>query len=103
MKTGDYALIAVAFISGLAAYLAQRSASKASTTGATVTSRLDAEKEAYERARAFDLQTIERQDAELRALRSEVTTLRVELARFTGGTYGSPGSGLGGTVQPGDH
>lgn len=37
------------------------------------TSRVDMEKEAYDRARKFDIETIERQDAELAELRRDLT------------------------------
>lgn len=69
----------VAIIAGLGAWAAQRSAAKASKTNTTVSGRLEAEREAYERARSFDTQTIERQDAELTRLRDANESLRREL------------------------
>lgn len=76
------ATVLVAVVAGLFAYASQRSASKASklNTQATVintetTSRVDMEKEAYQRARKFDLETIARQDIELVQLRARVVEL----------------------------
>lgn len=57
----------VGIVAALAGVASQRAISKASTTNA----RLDAEKEAYERARQFDRDTIARQDKELQALRDD--------------------------------
>lgn len=65
----DVGGIAVAIIAAGSAWLSSRSADKASVTGHTISSRLDAEKEAYERARDFDLQTIQRQHNEIEELR----------------------------------
>ena len=92
----DFGAIAVAGIAAGSAYLSNRSANKATTTNTVVGSRLDAEKEAYERARKFDLETIQRQDAEIRELRTEVHSLRIEVAKLQGfqegKDRGSPGS-----------
>lgn len=63
--------IVVALIAAFGAWASQRSASKANITNTTVTSRMEMEKEAYERARAFDTETIRRQDAELVQLRED--------------------------------
>lgn len=66
------ASIIVALVAALSARASQRSAAKASTT----TSRLDMEREAYERARAYDTETIRRQDVEIDELRAEIRDLR---------------------------
>lgn len=75
----DIGSIVVAFIAAIAAWASQRAASKASGTNTQVAGRLDAEKEAYERARAFDTETIRRQDAEIAELRAEARALHAEL------------------------
>lgn len=75
----DIGSIAVAAIAAGGAWASQRAASKASVFNTTVTSRLDAEKEAYERARQFDIDTINHQQAELTSLRTENKRLHSEL------------------------
>lgn len=79
MNLVDLGAILVAIIAALGAWAAQRSAAKASTFNTAVSGRLDAEKEAYNRARALDVETITRQDTELELLRKENETLRSEL------------------------
>lgn len=76
--------IGVATIAAGGAWAAQRSAARASMVNTSVTSRLEAEKEAYERARAFDIQTIERQQQEIHDLREQITMMRERLARLEG-------------------
>lgn len=97
----DLIPIGVASIASFAAYWSNRSANRATTTNTQIGGRLDAEKEAYERARQFDLETIKRQDTELRELRTQVRELTIEVARLTGSKYGdahgSSSSGLGGS------
>lgn len=75
MDPVNIASVLVALIAALAAYASQRAAAKASTTN----SRTDMEREAYERARKFDTDTIERQDAEIAELRAEIQQLRAEI------------------------
>jgi FtsZ-binding cell division protein ZapB len=72
------ASILVAAVAALSAYASQRSAAKTSTTNLEVASRNDAAKDAYERARAFDTETISRQDAELEELRAENADLKTK-------------------------
>jgi septal ring factor EnvC (AmiA/AmiB activator) len=67
----------VALLGALSAYASQRAASKATT----MTSRNDMEKDAYSRARTFDVETIARQDKELDDLRVENKELRDKLAK----------------------
>ena len=55
------ATIVVALIGGLAAWATQRNATRATRTTAVEASRTDMEKEAYNRAVAFDTATINRQ------------------------------------------
>lgn len=76
--------ISVAVIAAGGAWAAQRSAARASMVNTSVTSRLEAEKEAYERARAFDIQTIERQQQEIKDLREQIVAMRERLARLEG-------------------
>ena len=67
--------IAVAVIAAFGAWAAQRAAARAST----VSSRMDAEKEAYERARALDTQTINRLKEENEELRDTVEDLKAQV------------------------
>lgn len=71
MDKASLATLAVAVIAALSAWASQRAASRASTTNTNTTSRVEMEKEAYDRARAYDTETISRQDAEIAELRSE--------------------------------
>lgn len=71
--------IAVAVIAALSAYASQRAAARASTINTTTTSRVDMEKEAYERARTYDTETIRRQDEEILELREEVRALKARV------------------------
>lgn len=81
MEPAAIASIIVSLIAALAGYASQRAAAKASTKNAATTSRADLEKEAYERARAFDTETIERQDKELAELRQHVRELNADVKR----------------------
>lgn len=80
---GDLVTLAVAAIAALSAYASQRAASKASMLNVSTTTRVDMEKEAYDRARKFDIETIERQDAEIAELRRDNQELheKVDVAR----------------------
>lgn len=71
MNWANAVSIAVAFLAALAAYASQRSAAKASVMNTQTVTAVDREKEAYERARAFDTETIRRQDEELQELRDD--------------------------------
>ena len=73
------ASIVVAGIAASSAYASQRSAARATTVNTDKTTRSDMEKEAYERARAFDTETIRRQDTEIGELRQENEDLRSEM------------------------
>jgi len=83
MDWGNWVTILVAIIAALSAYASQRAAAKASNLNTTTTSRVDMEKEAYDRARKFDIETIERQDAEIAELRQDNKSLheKVDVAR----------------------
>lgn len=72
------ASIIVAGVAAASAYASQRAAAKASRDNTNTSSRTDMEKEAYDRARRYDTDTIGRQDGELDELRAEVIVLRNE-------------------------
>jgi biopolymer transport protein ExbB/TolQ len=78
----NIASIVVAIIAALSAYASSRAASRASTLNTQTSSRIDMEREAYERARAFDVATIARQDLELAALRAENLDQRKQIDRL---------------------
>lgn len=78
MDKSDLVTLAVAIIAGLTALASQRQSAKAAkgTNETTViTSRTEAEKEAYIRARTMDTETINRQGAELKEMRAELENL----------------------------
>lgn len=83
MDWGNWVTILVAAIAALSAYASQRAAAKATNLNTTTTSRVDMEKEAYDRARKFDIETIERQDAEIAELRADNQDLhdKIDVAR----------------------
>lgn len=77
----DFGSILVALIAALGAWAAQRSASRTAQINTSVSGRLEAEREAYQRARAFDIQTIERQNEEIKELHEENYQLRDDLKK----------------------
>lgn len=70
MNAVNIATIVVALIAALGAFASQRASSKATIQNTQTGGRVDMEKEAYERARGFDTETISRQDKELQELRT---------------------------------
>lgn len=73
--------IIVAFIGVVSAWLsarAARNAAKYSADASTANEKAKAETDAYQRARKMDIETIERQDQEIRELIEEVASLREE-------------------------
>jgi len=85
----DIGGILIAVIAALGAWAAARSAARADAVQKKAVAKIeadkkinsdkiDAERGAYERARAFDVETIGRQENELRSLREEVKLLRQE-------------------------
>lgn len=76
--TGQIVTVLVVILSGLFAWLSQRSAAKASKTNTLTVTAVDREKEAYERARAFDTETITRQGNEIKVLRGQVAEAKAE-------------------------
>lgn len=92
MDPVNIATIFVALVAAFSAYASQRAAAKASTSNTTTVSRVDMEKEAYDRARSYDTETIRRQDEEIKELRddnarlhAEVKSLRERIARIERG------------------
>jgi len=79
MEILDFGGIVIAVIAAFGAWAAHRAAGKASITNTSVSGKLEAERGAYERARTFDVATINRQDKELKALREENKNLRSEI------------------------
>lgn len=83
--------LVVSGIAALSAWAAQKAATKAAvinnTTNAEVereATRSDMEKEAYIRARAFDLETIRIKNEEIAALKEERETLKSKVAELEG-------------------
>lgn len=79
------ASVIVAIIAAAAAVASQRAASRASVVNTNTTAQAQqasdqaqALKDSYERARKFDVETIERQDSEIAELRAKVTRLEIE-------------------------
>jgi len=62
------ASIVIALIAAGGSYLGYRATAKAEKHTVDTTSRVEMEKDAFQRARAFDIQTIERQDREMEEL-----------------------------------
>lgn len=75
MDAASVASVVVALIACFAAIASQRAASRASV----INTKVDAERDAYVRARAMDVETIQRQDQELEELRQENEDLRRRL------------------------
>jgi signal transduction histidine kinase len=70
------ATIIAAVIAALAAIATQRSAAAAAVRNQTVSSRTDIEKEAFERAKGFYTDTIDRQAASVHELEDDVVSLK---------------------------
>ena len=71
------ATVLVAIIAAWAAISTQRQASRANQSSLIEASRSDMEKEAYERARTFDTETIIRQNRMIDELHEDVDKLRL--------------------------
>jgi chromosome segregation ATPase len=68
--------VVVSLIAAIVGWLTNRASNKANTTNVTTSSRVEMEKEAYERARKLDTETIQRQDSELNELETKYTALK---------------------------
>lgn len=90
MDAVQVASVLVSIIAATSAIASQKAAAKASTkneetkANATVrtaeeSSRITMEKEAYDRARAYDTETIKRQDAEIAEIRSDNRHLNADI------------------------
>lgn len=84
MDLTNLASLGVAIIAAGAAIATQRSASRATVKNTEVSSRTDAEKEAYVRAREFDIETIERQGKEIVELRERNKILEERVTTLQG-------------------
>jgi hypothetical protein len=71
MEKLGIASVIISAITALGVWLSARESRKATTTNTTSSSRVEMEKEAYERARALDVQTIERQERRINELEEE--------------------------------
>lgn len=76
MDAVQVASIIVGAIAAASAYASQRAAARASTINTNTSSRVEMEKDAYDRARKFDTDTITRQDVEIDELRAEIREVR---------------------------
>lgn len=86
LDPGDWAAIITSLVALFGVTMSSRNARKAAEKNTTVVSatelekaRLSAETAAYERARRMDVETIERQDAELAELREQVQHLNADV------------------------
>lgn len=69
----------VAFVAAVSGFAAQKASVKATTHAADESSRVLMEKEAYERARHFDIETITRQSDQITRQAEEIDGLRTEV------------------------
>lgn len=69
------ASVLVAAIAAAAAFASQRAAANASVKNAATTSRVDIEKEAFERAKNYYAGALDRQDREIEGLHADVDRL----------------------------
>jgi hypothetical protein len=70
------ATVLAALISGIAVIATQRSAAAAAVRNQSISSRTDIEKEAFERAKGYYTDAMDRQAAEIGGLETDVATLR---------------------------
>jgi TolA-binding protein len=82
MEKLGIASVIISAITALGVWLSARESRKATTTNTTASSRTEMEKEAYERARALDVATIERQAQRLRELEEEADETEMELKQL---------------------
>jgi hypothetical protein len=80
-ENGGLISIAISVIGLLGIWLSSRESRKATTTNTATSSRVEMEKEAYERARALDVDTIARQDKELKELRANQEYINADVKR----------------------
>lgn len=75
MDPGSYAAIFIATIGAIVSWLTHRSSTKADRDSNKENNRVEMEKEAYDRARKLDTETITRQDNEINELIAKNTNL----------------------------
>ena len=76
MEPGNWAAIFIASVAAIGSWLSHKASSNAAIKTSDNSSRVEMEKEAYERARKLDTDTITRQDDEMAELRTENQQLR---------------------------
>lgn len=74
--TTAIATVLSALITGLIGYVIQRTSARASTANTLISSRTDIEREAFERAKSFYTDVIDRQQQEITELESDVASLK---------------------------
>lgn len=77
LDPASLAAVIIAVIGVFSSLAANRSSSKTSQIVTETSGRLEAEREAYQRARSMDVQTIERQEEELESLRQREMALHM--------------------------
>lgn len=83
MTAANWVTLAVALIAALASISSNRSAARAAGKLRVEESRVNMEAQAYERARAFDTETIARQNQRITELVREVKFLKSEIQSLT--------------------
>lgn len=79
MDSTNIAGLVVSVIATVVGYMSAKSANKASIRNTELSARFSMEDKAYERARKFDTDTIERQDKEIEELRGVNQRLEIEV------------------------
>lgn len=80
MEPGSLAAIFIAVIGALASWASHRASTKAVLKNTETSNRVEMEKEAYERARKMDVETILRQDSELSELGEKLVARDARIA-----------------------
>ena len=78
------AVVVAAAVSGLFGWVTQRSAARANLRSTETTTRTDIEKEAFERAKGFYTDTIDRQDRQITELEADVAREKSERVQEVG-------------------
>lgn len=83
MNAIDISAIAIAIIALGSSWVTSRTSSKATTINNETNARVEMEKEAYNRARDFDINTIERQKEQIETLQRENRELKQTVQQLT--------------------
>ena len=83
MNAIDISAIIIAIIALASSWVTARTSSKATTINNETNARVEMEKEAYNRARDFDINTIQRQNEEIKKLREENRELKQTVRALT--------------------